>query len=122
MTSRARRRSRPPPTTLFFGATIMAGALALSLSCLTKGGSTIIKRRSAPAFLLLPRSPCSLHVAKPSTTSCTTLHGRGGGAGRKGEDKLSKGKKKGDLPEKTCVVCGRPFTWRAKWAKVRFDF
>ncbi|MFY0623415.1 MAG: DUF2256 domain-containing protein [Pelagimonas sp.] len=26
--------------------------------------------------------------------------------------------KKSDLPEKTCVTCGRPFTWRKKWAKV----
>ena len=34
---------------------------------------------------------------------------------------MSKGKKKGDLPEKLCVVCGRPFTWRAKWAKVGFE-
>ncbi|MFN3152271.1 DUF2256 domain-containing protein [Bremerella sp.] len=25
---------------------------------------------------------------------------------------------KGNLPEKTCVVCGRPFRWRKKWAKV----
>ncbi|CUX82397.1 MAG: hypothetical protein HLUCCA05_01705 [Roseibaca calidilacus] len=26
--------------------------------------------------------------------------------------------KKGDLPSKTCATCGRPFTWRKKWAKV----
>jgi hypothetical protein len=26
--------------------------------------------------------------------------------------------KKSDLPEKTCVTCGRPFTWRKKWEKV----
>lgn len=26
--------------------------------------------------------------------------------------------KKSDLPQKTCVVCGRPFAWRKKWAKV----
>jgi hypothetical protein len=26
--------------------------------------------------------------------------------------------KKGDLPQKTCLVCGRPFTWRKKWEKV----
>ena len=26
--------------------------------------------------------------------------------------------KKPNLPEKTCVVCGRPFTWRKKWEKV----
>ena len=22
-----------------------------------------------------------------------------------------------DLPEKICLVCGRPFTWRKKWAR-----
>ncbi|QQL45725.1 DUF2256 domain-containing protein [Sulfuriroseicoccus oceanibius] len=22
---------------------------------------------------------------------------------------------KGDLPQKTCPVCGRPFVWRKKW-------
>ncbi|WP_395740159.1 DUF2256 domain-containing protein [Prosthecobacter sp.] len=26
--------------------------------------------------------------------------------------------KKQDLPSKPCLVCGRPFTWRKKWAKV----
>ncbi|WP_417750346.1 DUF2256 domain-containing protein [Roseicyclus amphidinii] len=26
--------------------------------------------------------------------------------------------KKRDLPQKTCVTCGRPFTWRKKWEKV----
>jgi hypothetical protein len=28
-----------------------------------------------------------------------------------------KHKKKQDLPTKTCMVCGRPFTWRKKWEK-----
>ena len=27
-------------------------------------------------------------------------------------------RKKADLPEKPCAACGRPFTWRKKWAKV----
>jgi hypothetical protein len=27
-------------------------------------------------------------------------------------------RRKSDLPEKTCATCGRPFTWRKKWAKV----
>jgi hypothetical protein len=27
-------------------------------------------------------------------------------------------RRKGDLPEKPCAVCGRPFAWRKKWAKV----
>ncbi|MEM6824739.1 MAG: DUF2256 domain-containing protein [Pseudomonadota bacterium] len=26
-------------------------------------------------------------------------------------------KKKSDLPEKVCPVCGRPFSWRKKWAR-----
>ncbi|MCA1777501.1 MAG: DUF2256 domain-containing protein [Paracoccaceae bacterium] len=30
-------------------------------------------------------------------------------------------RKKGDLPEKTCQACGRPFTWRKKWAAVWDD-
>ncbi|MEL6374089.1 MAG: DUF2256 domain-containing protein [Pseudomonadota bacterium] len=25
---------------------------------------------------------------------------------------------KANLPQKTCAVCGRPFTWRKAWAKV----
>ncbi|NNU16777.1 DUF2256 domain-containing protein [Parvularcula sp. ZS-1/3] len=25
---------------------------------------------------------------------------------------------KSNLPEKTCPVCDRPFTWRKKWEKV----
>lgn len=56
-----------------------------------------------------------------STSSSTALGmGRGGGGGGKGadKDKISKGRKKGDLPEKVCEVCGRPFTWRKKWEKV----
>lgn len=27
-------------------------------------------------------------------------------------------RKKSELPTKICVACGRPFTWRKKWAKV----
>ncbi|OZB18875.1 MAG: DUF2256 domain-containing protein [Rhodobacterales bacterium 34-62-10] len=27
-------------------------------------------------------------------------------------------RRKSDLPQKTCVTCGRPFTWRKKWEKV----
>jgi hypothetical protein len=30
---------------------------------------------------------------------------------------MPKMRKKSDLPAKTCVVCGRPFVWRKKWAK-----
>ncbi|SLN46990.1 hypothetical protein ROJ8625_02278 [Roseivivax jejudonensis] len=27
-------------------------------------------------------------------------------------------RRKGDLPTKTCPVCGKPFAWRKKWARV----
>ncbi|WP_372708073.1 DUF2256 domain-containing protein [Brevundimonas sp.] len=27
------------------------------------------------------------------------------------------GTAKSDLPQKTCVACGRPFSWRKKWAR-----
>ncbi|MEP2642010.1 DUF2256 domain-containing protein [Roseobacter sp.] len=27
-------------------------------------------------------------------------------------------RRKKDLPQKTCAVCGLPFTWRKKWEKV----
>ncbi|MEE4244040.1 MAG: DUF2256 domain-containing protein [Kangiellaceae bacterium] len=29
----------------------------------------------------------------------------------------SRGRGKAKLPEKTCVVCERPFTWRKKWQR-----
>jgi hypothetical protein len=31
---------------------------------------------------------------------------------------MPKMRKKADLPTKPCAVCGLPFTWRKKWAKV----
>ncbi|TVP69054.1 MAG: DUF2256 domain-containing protein [Rhodobacteraceae bacterium] len=31
---------------------------------------------------------------------------------------MAKMRRKGDLPQKTCVQCGLPFAWRKKWAKV----
>lgn len=30
---------------------------------------------------------------------------------------MPRGVKKEHLPRKLCVVCGRPFTWRRKWAR-----
>jgi len=34
---------------------------------------------------------------------------------------IAKTVRKGDLPTKDCVVCGRPFSWRKKWAAVWDD-
>ncbi|MFN4973557.1 MAG: DUF2256 domain-containing protein [Bacteroidota bacterium] len=28
-----------------------------------------------------------------------------------------RGVNKSDLPQKICMTCGRPFTWRKKWEK-----
>ena len=36
----------------------------------------------------------------------------------KGKNKTGGMRRKGDLPTKTCPACGRPFTWRKKWADV----
>ncbi|NBC96434.1 MAG: DUF2256 domain-containing protein [Deinococcus-Thermus bacterium] len=30
---------------------------------------------------------------------------------------MGRARSKADLPTKTCVHCGRPFTWRRKWAR-----
>lgn len=31
---------------------------------------------------------------------------------------MAKMRRKGDLPVKTCVSCGRPMVWRKAWEKV----
>ncbi len=36
---------------------------------------------------------------------------------RSGDGALPPKPKKADLPTKLCRVCGRPFTWRKKWAR-----
>jgi hypothetical protein len=38
--------------------------------------------------------------------------------GKRGNGKVKKNRvSKSNLPEKICVVCGRPFTWRKKWER-----
>ena len=34
---------------------------------------------------------------------------------------MAKMRKKGDLPQKDCAHCQRPFAWRKKWEKVWDD-
>lgn len=31
---------------------------------------------------------------------------------------MPKMRRKGDLPQKVCAQCGRPFAWRKKWERV----
>jgi hypothetical protein len=33
------------------------------------------------------------------------------------KSKINTPKGKSHLPEKICIVCGRPFSWRKKWEK-----
>ena len=37
------------------------------------------------------------------------------GRSKKSAQKKTKAPAKADLPQKVCVVCDRPFTWRKKW-------
>lgn len=41
--------------------------------------------------------------------------GTAAGAAHRG--KMPRGVKKENLPQKVCVTCGRPFTWRKKWER-----
>ena len=41
---------------------------------------------------------------------------RGNGKGKNGKNDKKRVKKE-NLPEKVCVVCNRPFTWRKKWER-----
>jgi hypothetical protein len=36
----------------------------------------------------------------------------------KDERAMGKMVRKGDLPQKTCLRCARPFAWRRKWERV----
>lgn len=31
---------------------------------------------------------------------------------------MARMRRKGDLPQKICATCGRPFAWRKKWERV----
>ena len=54
-----------------------------------------------------------------STSTSLSARGRGGRTGKSsGSGSKMRGVKKENLPQKVCVVCHRPFTWRKKWEKV----
>ena len=54
----------------------------------------------------------------PSTTPETARSPSPASAGEELKGSLMpKGVKKADLPAKVCAACGRPFTWRKKWAR-----
>ena len=51
------------------------------------------------------------------TTGSSSLYGRKGRGGDGQEGGKKKKISKSNLPQKNCVVCGRPFTWRKKWER-----
>jgi hypothetical protein len=73
--------------------------------------SFILPTRTAlsPSSISIP----TLNVPSSSHRITWRLFGRKGVDDGKKETKPSKS----NLPEKICVVCGRPFTWRKKWER-----
>ena len=74
------------------------------------------------SFCLAAVSSCAINSSSRSlafiiphqrTSSTIRLFGRRGGGGG-GKKDMKKTYTKSNLPEKTCVVCGRPFAWRKK--------
>lgn len=66
--------------------------------------------KSTSAFIA--RSPNVLTRHQAYSTTTTVLFGR-----RRGQGKVEKKPSKSNLPEKICVVCGRPFSYRKKWER-----
>ena len=97
---------------------------ALSLCVLAAGGCTLSSSFILHSSSRKAMSPPSPHRSISPTQSnniyslmhCITwrLFGRGKGAG---DEKKEKKPNKSNLPEKICVVCNRPFTWRKKWER-----
>ena len=84
--------------------------LIISLSLFA---ASAIGECSSSASFIVPRR--TSHLSRTPNNIPTRLFGRrgGGGGGKKKEQKFTKS----NLPEKTCVVCGRPFAWRKKWSR-----
>lgn len=75
--------------------------------------------RGDGGLVATPLFPLRRLLRGTTLRTTTVLYGRrggGGGSGGKGKNK-NRAVSKSDLPEKICVVCGRPFTWRKKWER-----
>ncbi len=76
--------------------------------------STSLIGRSCSSFLLPSATVTHSTITSSPSRIQTRVFGRGrGGNSGKKEKKPSKS----NLPEKICVVCNRPFTWRKKWER-----
>ena len=89
----------------------ISNRLILSLSLAV--ASAIEGCPSSASFIV----PCRSSLLSKTPNNITTrLFGRRGGGGKKKETTSQKFTKS-NLPEKICVVCGRPFAWRKKWER-----
>lgn len=62
--------------------------------------------------------PVAFQYHMPQAYITSKLFGRRGKTTDSGRgDSTKKKVKKENLPEKICMVCGRPFTWRKKWER-----
>jgi hypothetical protein len=80
----------------------------LLFSCLsTRGSSAFLGQTccSSSSTLISP------HINRAFFHSTAGLH-------KHHRSSPMRGVKKENLPSKTCVTCGRPFTWRKKWERV----
>jgi hypothetical protein len=71
-------------------------------------------QRGCLSFILQHNAAVQSHNGIAQTTR---LFGRGRGNNGSSSGKKEKKPSKSNLPEKVCVVCGRPFTWRKKWER-----
>ena len=89
----------------------ISNRLILSLSLFA--ASAIGGCLSSASFIV----PCRTSLLSRTPNNITTrLFGRRGGGGKK-KDTTTQKFTKSNLPEKICVVCGRPFAWRKKWER-----
>lgn len=99
-----------------------AGSGSGSGSCAIRSSTTFISPLVIARSTILKSGPTQqLHLhPEPSSsssrsgTSSWRLFGRRGGGDSSNKEKKPS---KSNLPEKICVVCGRPFTWRKKWER-----
>mmetsp|Transcript_9523 Transcript_9523/g.20081 ORF Transcript_9523/g.20081 Transcript_9523/m.20081 type:complete len:121 (-) Transcript_9523:15-377(-) len=88
-------------------------SLFLASGCAIGSASAFFAPAGTPRLLRSRSLPTPHSATSFPNGTVSRLFGRRGGGGGKKEKKPSKA----NLPEKICVVCGRPFAWRKKWER-----
>ena len=92
-------------------------AAVVSCALFPKGAHSFAVVRPIPPPNLAVSSDHHLwaYPSQRRSIHSTSLSARGRGGATSGSK--MRGVKKENLPQKVCVVCHRPFTWRKKWEK-----